>query len=267
MFNLPSANLNRRRLLLGLASASAAGAAIVATGAAVGAAIVAAREGEALLILGDALPDVVAEHVAAEAAYWAVVKEWEPKWPTAPDALAVRSFDSRRLERGLRGYAIRPDGTYDGYVKGQLSQARSIETSADILRHINTIDGYLRRLRPKHPLTAEQLELPSAERAELVKRLALAGQYENAKRQTLKASGYPAADERQNAASAAMTALAGKIMAETPTTMTGVLIQAEALEAFGRLRLAPFETAAWGWPRLFAANLLRIAREAPAQQA
>lgn len=120
MFALPA--FNRRRLLLGLAAASVGAAVAPAT---FSSEPLAATENPALTILGDALPELTAEVAAADAAYWAIVREWEPRWPVAPDDLALRRYDERRLERGLRGWAIKADGTIDD-AGGGSRQARCI---------------------------------------------------------------------------------------------------------------------------------------------
>lgn len=260
MFALPA--FNRRRLLLGLAAASV-GAAVAPV--AFSSEPLAAPENSALSILGDALPELTAEAAAADAAYWAIVREWEPRWPVAPDALVLHRYDERRLERGLRGWAINVDGDPAAITSGL--QARCIETAADIRRQVQMLDDYMRRVRSKHPLSADDLAISADKRLQLVERLSVADGYEAARRDVLEQSGYAAADARCKAANDALAAHAGKIMAESPVTMAGVMIQAEALEAFGMLRLAPFEVSAWGWSRQFAANLLRIAREAPPEQA
>lgn len=276
MFNLPSANLNRRRLLLGLASASAAGAAVVATGAAVSAAIVnatdaATLEGETLLSLGDQLAAAVEDIRAANGAYWSMVDRWEPLWPSAPDAIVERFGHVQTEEKGFQEGSIMPDGTYYRLTKGDdwnkpHPKPRHLRKASGLATEVRSLDAYMKRHRPKHPLSAEQLMEGEAERAAAVDRLAIATEYEARCAEIHSLSDYRATRARRYAALEAAHQLIGKVMAETPVTMAGVLIQAEALDA-SKLTEHHHMLGAYEWASNFAATLLSLAREAPAQQA
>lgn len=263
-------NLNRRRLLLGLASASAAGAAVIASGAVIGDTAVDAPEEGALLALGDALAPAAAKMKAANRTYWQVVREWAPKWPLAPDALVSPYYDSGIEERGLLGGTILPDGSPWKWVepaqRTAADRARCITPAHRLEWQLGQVERTLNRKRSKHPLPADRLMQLEAERATLTDLLAIAEAYEAERARVLEASGYSDANAARRSAGDALEALIGKVMAERPCTMTGVLIQAEALEAYG---LVPYHQArpeGWAWPQTIAANLLRIAREAPPEQ-
>lgn len=275
MFNLPSANLNRRRLLLGLASAT--GAAVVASGVAVGAADVAANgakaaEGETLLALADKLADAVAKIKAANAAYWKMVRTWEPKWPSAPDAITLTG-DAWKAgeEKGFRERSIMPDGTYyqppagDEWNKPH-PKPRKVRKADGYAVTVRAIDTYMKRRRPKHPLTAGQLIECEAERAEALDLHAIATEYEARCAEIRSLSSYEGIRDRRFAALASAHEVIGKIMAEKPLSMAGVLIQAEALEA-SKLTEHHHMLGAYEWASRFATTLLSLARETPAQQA
>lgn len=275
MFTLPPANLNRRRLLLGLASAT--GAAVVASGVAVGAAVVTATEGKAaegetLLALADQLADAVAEIKAANAAYWKMVRTWEPKWPSAPDAITLTGGAwTMPEEKGFEGRSIMADGTYYQMPAGDAwnkphSKPRHVRKASDFAFIVRSLDAYMKRRRPKHPLTVAQLLECEAERAEALNLQALAVGYETRCSEIRTLSNYEATKKRRYAALEAAHEVIRKIMAEKPLTMAGVLIQAEALEA-GKLTEHHHMLGAFEWASAFATTLLSLAREAPAQQA
>lgn len=259
--------VNRRRLLLGLASASASGAAIVAAGVTVGAVTAdtahgaTVAENPSLLTLGDQLPDAEAEMVAANAALRDVLRRWWSKWPVAPDAIVKPYRDDCALERGLDGSCIGPDGRRD------LDKARPLFSSQQLAWDLDSVDRTMKRRRPRHPLSVEQLMDLEAKRAMLSDQLAQAREYEAAKARTLEASGYEAARDRQSAAREALLSIVSRIMAEPETSMAGVVIKAEALTAWANAPYHAFEVKGWAWPQQLAASLLRIAGEAPAEQA
>ena len=241
---------NRRRLLLGLASASASGAAIVAAGVTVGAVTAdtahgaTVAENPSLLTLGDQLPDAEAEMVAANAALRDVLRRWWGKWPIAPDAIVKPYRDDCDLDK-----------------------ARPLFSSQQLAWDLNSVERTMKRRRPKHSLTVEQLMDLEAKRAMLSDQLAQAREYEAAKAQTLEASGYEAARDRQSAAREALLSIVSRIMAEPETSMAGVVVKAEALTAWANAPYHAFEVKGWAWPQQLAASLLRIAGEAPAEQA
>ena len=86
---------------MALAAASAASVVAVQTSPAEGA--TAPAENPTPIRLGDQLPAAERAMLKTEAAYWAILREWEKRWPLAPDALVMNYHNDRNTERGLRG--------------------------------------------------------------------------------------------------------------------------------------------------------------------
>lgn len=258
-------SLNRRRLLMGLAAASAAaGVVAIQTGPAEGSPAIPAENAN-LIRLGDLLPDAERSMLDTETAYWAIARKWESRWPLAPDALDVGYFDQRREEKGLRGIAILPDGSVDraSYsehrANPRLPRPRSIHKSDELREDIARIDRAAKRSRPKHPLTVAELMEMEAERAMLCDKLALALEYEAACDRVRKASGIVEARARKEAAHKALGVLVGQIMGEASVTMAGVIIKSQALSAWGKAPYHQFHIEGMSWPQDLAAEILAIA--------
>lgn len=254
--------LNRRRLLLGLASASAAGAAVALAGAAV---VAAADESDALMRLGDELPVLEASYLAALEAKNDAYRRGMRKWPMAPDILVESKRGLRSLERDVAGGGIRRPGDlfYD------------LWTLDDCKLRVSALRKAIARPRkdPSKPFsvayfygtdTAEGWK-PSLK--ECNARLAAAERYYSETDQLRELSGYEPARVAEEAARIALVAHVSAIMAEQPTTMAGVVIHAQALAAFGKVerffRVCSVES--WPWAATFAANVLRIAEDSQAQ--
>lgn len=237
-------SLNRRNMLLGMASASAAAASVLAAEP-VAASIV--PENLELLALGEQLPAVAAEMVASGSHYWAVVSEWGPKLPRPPEALVAGYDDPHDWERDLIGFGICPDGErYTGQASdGRPRTIMTAERLAADLRHTRRRD----------------------ERAHLSDLLALARTFEAERAAVVEASGFVPVRQRQTLAMDAVADLVERIMRQRPETMVGVLIQAEALTAWSRAPYHRFDVRGFAWPDAFAANLLRIAGGSAAEQA
>jgi hypothetical protein len=92
-------DVNRRRLLLGLASASAVAATVSIPQAADAAPI----ENPVLIRMADELPAIEAECHAADAAIDSVLAQWRPLWPLAPEEIVYRDKHVGEKERGLWG--------------------------------------------------------------------------------------------------------------------------------------------------------------------
>lgn len=258
--------VNRRRLLLGLASASATGAAILAAGTTVGAAVVDIANGSepiesALLALADELAPAEAEMIAANTAFDGVVRKWWWKWPIAPDAIVKPYRDDHARERGLDGSFIGPDGRRD------YEKARPLFSAKSLALEIASIDRAMRQHRPKHPLTIERVLALEAERAMLTDALDLAQAYEAETARVLEASGYALAKTRRDSARDVLLDVVGRIMAQPAHSMAGLVIQAEALTAWANAPYHAIEAKGWEWPQQLAASLLRIAKDTPAQHA
>lgn len=246
MLKALNATLNRRRLLMGLAAASTA----AATAGTVAALEAVTPENPVLLALGDKLSGVHGEFVAASKALREVVREWLPRWPSIPDdCIALRGFWCMNdRARDLTGYGVEVNGE-----PVRLHSLRSLEReAADLRKSVTT-------RRPRNPLTPDQIaeRLSEASKVEataerLRAHLAECDRVRNA-------SGYVAAFARETAALDALSALVGEIVGQPAATMEGVLIKAEALNAWQSVPERILRLEASDWPGVLAADVLRIA--------
>jgi hypothetical protein len=263
MFNLPSTNLNRRRLLLGLASASAAGATVALAGSATLAAI----ENPTLLRLADELPTLEAAYVAALAAKKLAYRRGMAKWPRAPKALLRSKHTHNALERDVAGAGFRRDG----------GEVWDLWTLDDARAPVEALRKAISRPRkdPARPFSVAWFRgsdtadgwRPTLADCEV--RLQVAQRYYAETARLREWCEYKPAEQAAATACEALVAHIGAIMAEPPATMAGVIIHAQALAAFGKVekwcRVTCVE--AWPWAGDFAASVLRIAEGAPAEQA
>lgn len=247
--------LDRRRLLLGLAAASSVAAlpSIAATSPEA-----AVTENPTLVHLGDMLPAIAAEHIAAVKAETSIIAKWSARWPLAPDALIKPYRDDSAMERALTDSALTRPGR---------QWPVPVITAAEIQHDIDGIRLALRRKRRDAfgpinwrgiKLVPDQWELDLAERGKL---LAIAEQYEADKAAVLDASGYVLAHARTKAARRALGDLVAEIMAQPDATMLGVVVKAQALAAWGNTDLLT----RWStpeshrWEGQLAASVLRLA--------
>ena len=247
--------LDRRRLLMGLAAASSAAA---LPSIAMAEAKVTSTENPALVRLGDALPAVAAEYLAAATAEASIVAEWSTRWPLAPEALIKPYRDDSAMERTLTGA---------GLIRQGQQWPRPVITAAEIQLGIDGIRQSLRRKRrdPFGPvnwrgikLVPDQWELALAERGKL---LAIAERYEADKAAVLDASGYTPAHSRMKAATQALGDMVAEIMAQPEATMLGVVVKAQALVAWGNTDLLTrwSTPGSHKWEGQLAASVLRLA--------
>ena len=185
----------------------------------------------ALVRLGDKLPAINAEYLAAAEAEATIVAVWSARWPLAPDALIKPYRDKYAMERGLTGEAInRPGHRYP------LAVFSATEIQHDI----------------------DEIRQDLAERGKL---LAVAERHEADKAAVLDASSYALAHTRMTAARQALGELVAEIMEQPWATMLGVVVKAQALRAWGNVDLLM----CWStpeshrWEGQVAASVLRLA--------
>jgi hypothetical protein len=263
MIELPF--LNRRKMLLGLAAASAAAVPVIAL-AADQAASLPTPENVELIRLGDKLPRAVKAYYASVRRMHRIVDRWQPEWPTAPKEAVADWRDRKSWETNLEGRPMLPDGSqYEFDFEAERAgtpKPRTLIASADLERHIRRLDRDRVRRRPKHPLTADQIAELQNEISALSERLAIVRSYEAEKDRVLKASGYPEARAAYLAKRAALIAMIGAVMAEPAVTIEGVIVKAQALSVLsdGHLRAMSFiEQLDQGWITGFADQVLEIA--------
>ena len=249
MIELPF--LNRRRLLLGLAAASSAAALPVAALAATDA--VPVTENAELLRLGDILPAVAAKYETALRHMQTAFTEWNPLLPRCPVELRQSSGRNDEVERDLSGHGFSEDG-HILYV----TPAESFTWRRE------GCESALRRKRPRHPLTATEIAGLNRELVEWRRLETLALDYEAERAKVIEASGYDAAKVDHRAALETFGDLVRSIMAQPAEGMAGVIVQAQALEAWGTVPLLDQVLATVAdkegvWATRLAAAVLRIA--------
>jgi hypothetical protein len=236
--------LDRRRLLIGLAAASTAAAVPVTAGA-----VQAAAESAELLRLGDMLPAIADEYFDALDAEAQIFRAWNDKLPTPPDAILMGVGRHDELLRDLAGSGLQP--------------TRYVAPSADFTMLAEAAESTIRK--GGGPRKAPAALRPILARHREHERLAR--EYEAERARIVAASGYEAASARRKSALAAFQDTVRRIMAEAPIGMTGVIVQAQAIAAWGNVPVpdqlwAAVETSKSGgasWATTFAATLLRIA--------
>lgn len=233
--------INRRRLLLGLAAASTAAAVGVEV------ALAAPAENPELVRLGDELPAVEAAYRAARAHQNAVDREWAPQWPIAPEELAAENWDhTARLERDFYG----------------AHHGRKIRTSSSLEWRINNARSALKsRAKKNHWLRQMTLEEWERELVEMSRLHEIALRYEAECDWITKAANYRGSWEATHETAQALAQHITNLMEQPETTMAGVIIKAQAMAAWGRVDR---EDQVWSfahpqWPGLIAAAILRHA--------
>lgn len=219
MIKSVTAILNRRALLLGLASASTAAAGVATASVAV--ATAAPAEDPTLLALGDKVSTAVARFTDAREDARAIYAYWSPKMPAAPDAICVYWGDT--YERDLAGASVQRANRFGEMRTVRMLSAGELETRlADWRRHLQRARSDKRR------------EEVATEVAELSELLEIASAYEVEREAVVVASGYREARKLREDAEAALLDLVGKIMDERAVSMTGIVIKADALNTVSR---------------------------------
>jgi hypothetical protein len=245
--------VNRRRLLLGLASASA-----VAATVSIPEADAAPSENPELVRLGNLLPAAEAEHEAAVEYRWAIDREWSPRWPQSPKALHRSGGSRDEVDRDLAGWGYKTVKYGEEQIV-YLHTAKSLQFGIDFARDVlkrKTVDR-----RNVAGRTRAEWEAELADKLRLQK---MAARLEAKRARVLKASGYKEAKNDVRAKRDAMLALIQSIMIEQETSMAGVVIKAQALAAHGRLTsvygtFVGVDMDSLEWGSKLSASVLRIA--------
>jgi len=242
-----NAILDRRRLLFGLAAATTAAAVpAIAAGAAP------VTEDPELLRLGDILKEIITEHRGSVDAYEAILAEWMPRWPRAPEIIKGGDEVERNMEGA--GYGLNSDP--NDYRCAHYQSARNLQWSIDHARR-----SLARSRKPESRARA------AAELAEVTPLYEAALAFEAEKQRILDASGFEAARQRKAAAEEALSAHVFLVLGQQPKTMEGVLIHAQAVDAvsngcFDWISAVTFQLKARSsYGKLLAASLLRFAEE------
>lgn len=234
--------ISRRALLIGLGSASAAAAVVVAPEAHALPAITAApgsNENPQIFVAYDRLRDAHAELVDAKAALEWLADEWKHLWPMAPEEiLGIPRAEGRlgRLEGKAEADIIgRPVMRETAAVSAWQALARSlpvtcfsVETSEDLEDRLNALTRRTPKGRTEASL-ARNTERLETELAHLRRAIPLAKQYEAETARLRDEAGVPQAEQRIEAAKARIHAIADDIAATEVFTLQGIKIKAQAL--------------------------------------
>lgn len=258
---LPDANapdVNRRRLLIGLAAASTAAAAIA--GATV------PEETAELLGMPARVAAAVDIALQAEAGRKAIYEEWDRKMPAPPeDLLNMRVGSTENTEWKHIDGRIRYDREVGFPVRQALVPTRDglagyqEEIRRDLAKSKRIAEG-----KTLYGKTREEWEAELA-RIERLKLVADAWHAETAR--VVGASGYEAAARRANRAMFDALHLAEHALGLHATGMAGVVIKCQVIEAVGVLEYFAARAGTGGlgakdspaWQSLIAADVLRIA--------
>ncbi len=237
-------NIDRRRLLVGLAAASTAAAApAVATAATL-------NENSELLRLADVLVEREGKYLAAREAARAIYAEWNPRLPRCPDEI---SGWGRESVRDLAGGAVR---------NGEDPLRRQTADDLEWLSSQERLEKNLRR--KKSPKSIAEVKRWHARICHAYK---LAKAYEVEHERVVQASGYREAVERKSQALQALGEVVVEIMKQPDGTMSDVMVKAHALAAWGkvdyvgRLRELTICGDDQHWGSMLAASIMRLSAD------
>lgn len=250
---LSSVLFDRRRMLLGLAAASTAAATATA------ALEPSASENPELIRLAKELPALADQYHAAWKHQRDTEAKWAPQWPTAPDEIT---------QPGTKGGWGGWEKTFQGAARKRSNEdhPRQLIPSSSFGYSVRRAE---RALKSKRLLTTGSAEGRTraeweAELAEDKRCLALAQAYEAEIKRISETSGYEASWKAHHAASNALADHVALIMAEPDRTMEGLIIKAEALEAWSGVEWFHRATrpGSADWHGQIAASILRHAKAA-----
>lgn len=245
--------INRRHMLLGLMAASSAAAATTAV------AVAAPRgtENAELLRLGDELAALETGYVAARKHQDDVARTWAPKWPLAPDAITTPGRKSwwGNIERTFYGGALLREGE---------EHPRQLITSQDLEWRISNAERALKskRIGSGQKASGRDRQEWETELEECRRLLPVASAYEGETKCITEAANYTAAWKAVEVATKALSEHVASIMAQPDETMEGLLIKAEALASWGRVKSTDQLWAIYvphNWHGQIAASILRHA--------
>ncbi|WP_439521089.1 hypothetical protein [Marivita sp.] len=222
---LDAIQTTRRRMLLGLAAASTA----AATGASSGG-HTATLEDPQLLELGDALPSALKDFKDAETRVKQIEETWGAQWPV-PDSEIIRYGSGCKTHRDILGRGVEMPWGKSGVTRvHDLGTPEHFEKSA-----VWNWKEYERCMGLKSKRGSRGAKL-WAERDEAAIEPARA--YWSEVERITKASGIEAARKAEDAALETLKKLVGEIILYREQTITGLIIKAQALQAWGEVPTA-----------------------------
>ncbi len=227
---------NRRRMLLGLATATAAAATgVTASGAP------AQQEAPELIALADQLDGTLAAHLAAVAKVERIAKEWGPQWPVPEEEIRRWTGGSKQY-RDILGRGVElPWGNCGITRLTNVGTPECFESDAASHRR-----EYERKMKTKsqrgtkfHKLWMEK------DTTAIAPARAFWAEVERIN----EASGIKAAQAEQTATHDALQSLVSRIVLFEERTVAGLVIKAQAMQAWSNVgnfyRLVNLEATAW----------------------
>ena len=212
---------SRRRILFGLGAACAAATASPEIGHALPA------ENPALIALGDALPGAVGAYQDSRATVAQIVAAWSPQWPV-PDPEIIRYGQGSKTHRGIDGRGIEVAWGNRGVMRvpdlgtPEYFEAEWLRCQAEARAKAATKSQRGLKFATKWAERHRAAIAPSAAYWAEVERITAA-------------SGFEAAQAAEKDAREALRALIGAIMATDEATISGVVVKAQALAAWGEV--------------------------------
>jgi hypothetical protein len=238
-------NTNRRKMLLGLAAASTA-AATGTTGKS------APQEADELLTLADGLGETLEAYKRADERVHQIVREWAPHWP-APDMRIVRYGADCKAHRDILGRGVETE-----WAKGIMR-----------VQDLGTPEHFEESARQEWALYDHKMQTKSKRGAKTAKSFAErdaaliepARSYWSQVERITEASGIEAAKVARSEALEALRKLVGQIVLFREKTVTGLIIKAQAMQAWESIE--PFYRSVnldgQAWAEAMTATVLRQA--------
>ncbi len=238
---------NRRRMLLGLATATAAAATGVTTSGAP-----AQQEAPELIALADQLDGTLAAYLAAVARVERIAKAWGPQWPVPVEEIQRWTGSSERYVDILG----RPTELPAPWGKGdkRLVNVGTAECfKNDAAKHRAE---YERKMKTKSQRGAKPHKLWMEQSAAAV---APASAFWAEVKRINEASGIKAAQAEQTATRDALQSLVSRIVLFQEHTVAGLVIKAQAMQAWGNVDAftRAFNLEATAWADEMAATIVR----------
>ncbi len=239
-------NTNRRNMLLGLAAASTA----AATGTAGNSAH---QEAEELMTMADELDGTLAAYKEADNRVREIAREWGPHWPV-PDMRIVRYGEYCKQHRDILGRGIETEWGKSGQMRVQsLGTPEHFEKSARAAQ-----SEYERKMQTKSQRGAKGAKRWADKNAALIEP---AREYWSEVERITEASGIEAALAVRAEARDALHEQVGKIMLYPEKTVTGLIVKAQAMQAWETVE--PFQRVfnpeSLAWAEAMTATVLRQA--------
>ncbi len=239
---------NRRKMLMGLASAATAAATgVTASGS------VAPQDDAGLIELADGLDGTLQAHQDACATVTSIVEQWGPKWPV-PDPEIVRYGNACERHADIQGYGVQTEWGKSGLMRVQSLGTPEYFTSSAASHRLE----YERKAATKSGRGAKlHQRWAESDTANIAPSKAYWSEVER----ITKASGIKAAQQRVRVTRDELRDLVGAILTYRERTIAGLVIKAEAMQAWGNVETfhVALNLEAPKWSEEVAATIVRQA--------